>query len=131
MNWKRGLFRLWVLLSVLWIAAVVALGLAKPDSGWEVMRYCRPLTTEEIKDCDEKHGGAAWCKQSLCWEPSLTERAYDRAYDLRWYAATAIGVPLAILLFALAGRWVVGGSGAVEAQPSAIPHCPALTAPVS
>jgi hypothetical protein len=101
LNWTRGLFRLWVLLSVLWIAGVAALASRDP---WLVTSYTRAPTAEEIKDCNDKTPGP-WCKDSFVAEPT----ALERAYEIRWYGVGAFGAPIAVLLFGLAGRWVLAG----------------------
>ena len=101
LNWTRGLFRLWVLLSVLWIVGVTALAWSDP---WRVTAYGRAPTAEEVKGCNEKTPGP-WCKDWFVWEPTVQERAFH----LRWYGAAAFGVPFVVLLLGVSGRWVLAG----------------------
>src|SRR5438105_14785969 len=78
MNWRRGLFRLWILLSVLWVAGVVSLAWSDP---WRVSAFGRPPTVEEMKECNNATAkpspGAAVdqqpCGTWITWEPSAWE----------------------------------------------------------
>ena len=116
MNWTRGLFRLWILFSALWIVAVAVLALSQISLTKDVYRKA---DAEEIRKCIEREGlGLAWCekyggindlklRQTKKTTPELI-------YSAGPYIINALGVPVVMLLFCRwvffpIGRWIVFG----------------------
>lgn len=80
MNWRRGLFRVWILTSILWVASCPLL--ARPHA-WSV-------------DCVYPTSSILWCE------------AFGRSdlpRLLRWMAA----VPFALLMAGIAILWTIKG----------------------
>jgi hypothetical protein len=106
MNWSRGLFRFWVMLSVLWIVAVV-ITVALSNKTLIEWIYQRQ-NTEAVVNCVRvaQAGGSTgeFCKSAFSTGgvPVLTDEAYR-------YGVAALGVPIVVLLLGFGGRWVLTG----------------------
>jgi hypothetical protein len=100
MNWRRGLIRLWLVASVLWIAANMA-ALNTID------RICDPLHaySEEFKINEAKAAGY-----------SDDETAnYLRMRAIRRFAEIGISPPIGAIMLGAVGLWVTHG---FRRQPS-------------
>ena len=108
LNWIRGLFRLWVLLSVLWIIGISVLALSQISLYRKISRYMNP---DEIKIC-AKSNGLSNCEgpfhnfMTTHWDIVPVP---DSMFTARWYIIAALGVPIGALLLAPVGRWIVAG----------------------
>jgi hypothetical protein len=111
MNWLRGLFRLWAILSLLWIAAVIISG-AFSDSRFIGSReVLRAPTTEEIEICVRfAKSPSEWCKEPRPFGARV-QVIESEAYR---YGITALGVPVVVLLLGCGSRWVLTGFTEVD-----------------
>lgn len=100
MNWKRGLLRLWVIASVLWLLLAAA--------GVAVISYKEKpqeqhLTEEQLADCIMNEETSPWCKYAkvefvTVWEPPP------------WHILASLALaPLLLLGIGSAGYWVARG----------------------
>ena len=126
MNWKRGLLRLWLLLSISWILAVGVLAyqhfsapLIDLSTGWE-SRATRELAAQSaheaaVRQATEKEGAPAPLGSNGGWgvwvPPTFEEemlKVPNRDYAV-WYASLALIPPAALFGLFLALSWVAAG----------------------
>ncbi len=86
MNLMRGLFRLWILVSVLWVGF----------SGWRFWGSCMPGQDGEL-----------WCATGV--EDWVTRLKYFGLREAFHVAAFTLGLPLALFVIGLAAVWVGRG----------------------
>jgi hypothetical protein len=102
MNWRRGLLRLWLVLSLCWI---VALGVfAWEQAPWKAFRMAA---------CEEAGGNPIDCYDAERARPEAPVGLSDiAAVGKRWgkeLAVFALLPPLITLVLGLLGVWVVSG----------------------
>ncbi len=105
MNWRRGLFRIWLVFALVWALGVGAVATYR----W----YTDPwrVVGDEIVDC-KSHPG--WCVYLPSPPPSAgstDSQRFKEAWPLNVLKvlALAIMVPLVVLGTGLTVRWVVVG----------------------
>jgi hypothetical protein len=124
--WSRGFFRVWVLLSVVWIIGAIwienyppvqsgprsweeTLPLLKNVPGVKMERLsdCEPAAKQDprvdLQNCIEYFGAPPWERDRRIAEQSPTIWPY-----VRW-TAWAVVPPLALLFFGAAIGWVLRG----------------------
>lgn len=103
MNWKRGLLRLWLIVSLLWFLA--AGGIAVVVSSKQQQRGIRP-TAAEIEDCKKK--GPVPEFLSGCGDSRIE---YVTVWELPpWqFLAGIVVAPIVLLGFGAAGYWAAQG----------------------
>jgi hypothetical protein len=102
MNWRRGLFRLWLLLSVLWGAAVCAY----VYEAWWINPW-RVVSQTDI-DCLSPNPPGPWCN----YRPktfSFEQAAADLPRPLWVYVIAAVGLPAGSFAAALGIFWIMAG----------------------
>src|ERR1700676_2349765 len=98
----RGLFRLWLVLSALWVAGILW---AAWSNQWRVIAINRDPTAQEVADCEQAR---TWgCHDEIVEQ--LSPIRQFTGYTLPDNSATAFGVPALILALGLRVRWVVAG----------------------
>jgi hypothetical protein len=98
----RGLFRLWLVLSALWVAGVLLMAWS---SQWRVIAIDRDPTAQEIADCQNAR---TWGCHDKIVEQLSTIRQFV-SYTLPDNSATAFGVPAFVLVLGFCARWIVAG----------------------
>jgi hypothetical protein len=88
MNWRRGLFRLWIIGSVLWA------------TGYVVYFW---------RSCGYNQIGELWCPTG--YEDWIGHLSYFGLLDYGRHAAWAVGFPIIVLVIAAAFLWVFKGFG--------------------
>jgi len=86
MNWRRGLFRLWIIFSIIWIGY----------AGWDFSESCTRNASGELY-CPT--GYSDWIQQL-------------QYFGLAAYARLALrlfGVPMVLLIVGLAAWWIMIG----------------------
>ena len=111
MNWMRGLLRLWAVLSVIWVALVLAL-----TQPWNAFLFVPAVATEEVRADPENPfteylddpviAPAVSSEQANALNSARTRVAIDGATRV---ALAAIVPPGILLLLLMAGRWVALG----------------------
>ena len=96
-NWRRGLFRAWVLFTVVWLALVIAFGLVQPAPS-----DCRAQNSATPWVCDQEVGKAEV-------QPSQQGASWSEL------ALLAILIPGGIFLLGLGGIWTADGFRRSEA----------------
>jgi hypothetical protein len=101
MNWRRGLLRLWLVLSLGWI---VSIGVA-----WETGLPLLPSQDEALDDAALDACLEAKQTEGVQREPALLHcvRAITLPTAVREYGALALLPPLAVLVLGFLGVWVV------------------------
>ena len=99
MNWRRGLFRLWIAASILWVGAV----------GWSV--YDRVERARAESSCaTQRIANPALGNTSDCFSGDLTfDHLIPLSGLLSEYALIALGPVVGALVLGMAGIWVVTG----------------------
>lgn len=139
MNIRRGLIRLWVVSSAIWIAGVVAVAMHDPNmrdqgagDGWEdasgsapngpapafsIKRDAPPITFTPVAP----HGG--YDDDPLVPDPRTAAQPYPFTSAIWKYASVALGAPLALFVFGAGACWVaIGfGSDAAARLPESMP----------
>jgi hypothetical protein len=128
MNWKRGLLRLWLFLSISWVLAVGALAyehfsapLIDLSTGWE-SRAAREAAAQSageaaVREVKEKESPAESAARGG-WDPlvpptfeeEMLKFQNNREYAV-WYANFALIPPAALFGLGLALAWVGAGFG--------------------
>jgi hypothetical protein len=110
MNWRRGLFRLWIAGSFLWIAILSALAYVNWPA--EVMHTIPDFPSkEEIDACQAKQPDPKHFELE-CLKPTSGHIETSADYStIKNYGIAAIAVPLAFLAFGFGTKWVVAGFG--------------------
>jgi len=103
MNWRRGLFRLWLVVSLLWVGSVT----------WVIYDHERDRAYRDALDkaCmeDKKLQGAS---PFDCFDsPAAMFANLPRttSWLLKHYATWALLPPLVTLALGIAGRWILVG----------------------
>jgi hypothetical protein len=133
MNWTKGLFRLWILLSGVWIAVFLSISAIKWDEPPpKIESYYPPifrkLTQNEFLNCMSVLNNIDRCSKQFEYCEEDGEKNFETMRDrlrtvyctklipLPWYraeriifAGIAILSPLLVLLFGALARWVVLG----------------------
>jgi hypothetical protein len=111
-NWTRGLFRLWLVLSIFWIAGAVTLAwidqkLAFPE---------RNPTKEEIKKCNEQQyvgnymDGIYSCQRRYATYFNEDVSFQEMVFSVNGvYLLVVFGAPVAILSLGVMGVWILAG----------------------
>lgn len=110
LNWRRGLIRLWLALSVPWMAGSGAVFMDEIGQAYETVRSTASIETEE-KACGqelmEKDRRICELENELSRQAGHNlARARD---DLGAAAIWILGPPLAMGLFAALFAWIVRG----------------------
>jgi hypothetical protein len=107
MNWRRGLFRLWLALSLCWL---VWAGL----SAWQ-QEQTRQSRDRALHFCFSKQEAAGGniidCFGDETIYPPGAPPLDNTATAFGKYAAYALLPPLIVLAFGLLGTWVISGFG--------------------
>lgn len=93
MNWKRGLFRAWIVLTALWL------------TGWLAFAWLDPGIPSLMRDCEEARehtlkalGDAAVAQCVRTWEEKRTE-----------FLRNALVPPILLLIVGVLAHWIVRG----------------------
>jgi hypothetical protein len=111
-NWRRGFIRIWVVLSIVWIAGTGALAIYDwikySDYARETWAICK-MTPEQLK-------AAVWERESGCtnrWEfaPANVFAQFGgiATPDIPTQAAFTVVPPIALLIGGLSIGWMLGG----------------------
>lgn len=95
MNWKRGLLRVWLLLSAVWLVGIL---------GWlwsSRLYGLRDIQTGQVLNMI--------AFRTRPWESGWIEPNQFTALDFTSLALMMFGVPLLVLFVAWCGRWVSAG----------------------
>ena len=104
MNWSRGLFRCWLVLSVFWVVLVGA-----------IMHIDREVIT--LWDAPRLSALNEVVQDGSVSQPSL-ERASRLGKRIRKFAVVGLGVPAGVLVFGAAMLWAVRGFAARRRAPA-------------
>jgi hypothetical protein len=101
MNWSRGLFRLWLVASILWVALVAAIS-------WQDVRGYF-----ELRSAAQRLGPSA-TDPSTTTEIARAELMVLRQLDAKWSSVvfavgTGAGVPVVIFLIGAGVLWAFRG----------------------
>ena len=115
MNWKRGLVRLWIVSTVVWVALVGTY--LRADVHWNGYLQYRNVPTDLTDRERNASDLSASEKRRAEWKIEVRYRFDSDRRQLIRAAAIAGGPPFSILLLGLAFRWAVrgfrrGGGGA-------------------
>jgi len=102
-NWKRGAFRLWVLIAVIWIGS----------TAWIETRPSAPNSTDIFSDIPSPRSRQG-CEDAAKAEPRVNvEACVALAPEQNWRDAQKFALallpPLGVLIFGLAFCWVISG----------------------
>ena len=129
MNWRAGLFRIWVVVAVVWMAACAVFGFwvwrnsenvtytltnpsglkftvqaPKGTSESEVAYFVRNLDAVKKRQAECARDRGPWCDEAMA-----VEMTNDRSWVLTLIAVMAIGGPLVVFLLGLVCFWVASG----------------------
>src|SRR6266536_708226 len=110
-NWTRGFFRLWIVLSIFWIVGVAAWASTDPElalSRW-VLRGGSAADSECRDENNPNWLEKEWCKGNAHTFVKDRVPIQELAVAARWYEAAAICGPLSILLLGFVVRWIAIG----------------------
>ena len=118
MNWRRGLFRLWIVGTALFVLAVAFIGYSDIKAEFDAAARAPKLVTDPalIKQLD-----AAPPDETKPFDPDEFLRKYDPDYirhrpnpwaTLGVWASVALGVPLAVLALGSSLVWALSGFAA-------------------
>jgi hypothetical protein len=109
MNWRRGLFRLWIVASLCWVGLV----------GWYVYaeenaRLARVQKFEICRELEKVMGEQRDCTRHLAnlFEdivPDPSPSWTSRYWLIRPYASWALFPPLGVLIAGILGAWIFAG----------------------
>jgi hypothetical protein len=107
MSWSKGVFRIWAVLSVLWLLGI---GISAYERVW--------MPNSELHQANE----AKKATQDFCFKDSASNKSknpfdcFDTGYvpdntfvSYRPYITMAVGGPLSILGAWFAGLWIIAG----------------------
>ena len=129
MNVRRGLFRLWVLVTAIWLVGCIWFGATKwhwfeasrvyevADTNDEKYRVETPPDTpqDEIALFVEKSAGSKWLRKECekdrrgPWCDVVTSFKMPRQYFTWQYLTVSIGGPLSLLMVGSALYWAFSG----------------------
>ncbi len=105
MNWTRGLVRLWVLSSIVWLLVWVGLNVLESFNARN--RSARPLTETDIVKCMAENPGP-WCRYLR--RGIGTRVVVD---DLRWPSPSQLSLglipPIIVYAFGASLFWALSG----------------------
>ena len=104
MNWKRGLFRVWAVVSLLWL--LLAGGFAVALFSTQEQQTRQP-TFAEIARCELENPGP-WCSDPWAEFPRVEYATKWRVPPWQVWAGV-VAVPLLLLSFGATGYWVARG----------------------
>lgn len=96
MNWTKGLFRAWVVVSVIWVALVGVISVATWPAPWEL----DPIVKDLIPELEEAR------------EELQTENRYKILWHLGSTASAGVVPPILLLLFGWGLLWTARGFAA-------------------
>ncbi len=108
MNWRQGLFRLWLLFTVVWVLGVGAVATYEVYSDpWRPIR-------KQVTACQTPAKRGSWCDyQPKPGSGELSDAQvfglYEPPISITKTLILAFSIPAALLIAALAIRWVVSG----------------------
>jgi hypothetical protein len=99
LNWSRGLFRLWAVLTAAWLLAVAAAGLAQweQERRWEASPHAEHAET------------GPWLDYQLTPDQIKAEHLVSVRKNVIELSLMALIPPAALFLFGLVGLWVWRG----------------------
>ena len=101
MNWRRGLTRLWIGLSVLWVALIVVIFAMQDDDPAAIMWKSITIPCAAGTLNDEE--------MSFCYGGRAAQDVTDAYRKFDWFVVLALGGPLASLGVTFAGIWIARG----------------------
>lgn len=130
MNGWRGLFRLWILVTGIWLAGCLWFGATKwhwfesarfhevADANDEKYRVEIPpdADDEDVLEFVQKAAGSKWLRKQCAkdrrgpWCDVVTSLKMPRQYFSWQYLAVSIGVPLSLLMAGAAFYWPRSGT---------------------
>ncbi|QKC83960.1 hypothetical protein EB232_22290 [Mesorhizobium sp. NZP2077] len=97
MNWRRGLIRIWILSSAVWIGYIV----------WRLYSSCfEMLDLNGVRTGQELCSAEAWPHEGPNRVADILD--FEFAHWLGW-VSQALLPPLAVFLFAILVRWALNG----------------------
>jgi hypothetical protein len=111
MNWRRGLFRLWIVGSVLFVIVVASISYSGIKAEFDaVARAPKAVTDPKLIEQLEV---APW--DTKPFDPDEYLARFDRPNpwaSLGWVASIAVGIPLAALILGSSLVWAFSGFAA-------------------
>jgi len=115
MNWARGFFRLWLVLSVLWIALLVAMMRPDQEIAEYKMSYAKAesiarnlkLYSEDQTLAEKEPEVTLLAKKALLRQTDA--RIQRNEENLIQFVAIGLGFPGALLLIGASLFWAIGG----------------------
>jgi hypothetical protein len=114
MNFKRGLFRLWCVVSTLWFLLFGSLAIKDALTYLELKRDLAPFFAR-TESCDQWLDVAedATSENKGCYitetESAIHTRVRNALRSVEWELALALAVPLIILVLGSALYWAISG----------------------
>lgn len=113
MNWARGTFRVWLILSFTWLAVVCAVGQIWQPIGGLIALYTPPAWSEaSIIQAPAAQETSTSAETSPPWVKYQLQQEALKAASWRWLATIAgfgLVPPFILLLFGLSAFWAVRG----------------------
>jgi hypothetical protein len=101
MNWTRGLLRLWLVLSILWICAAGLAAIFVWNSDARLRASAAQLAEREAECGPDAPNRGPWCNYAD------VERAYPAPFLV--YTSFVLGPPIALFVLGWTGLWVARG----------------------
>jgi hypothetical protein len=103
MNWRAGMFRVWIVASILWIGAA-------SWAAYEKIAVPRQIAAQQQACADERKANTKLGNPFDCFDGAVMfDDLIPLGPQILRYAAIAIGPPLCILVFWFIGAWVAAG----------------------
>ena len=115
--WGRGFFRIWVLLSVVWIGGAIWIESNPPvqsgppppfDETLPYLKTVRGVKMDKLSDCEPAAKQDPRVDLQNCVEYFRDEQSQTMRRHVRW-TAWAVVPPLALLFFGAAIGWALRG----------------------
>jgi hypothetical protein len=125
MNWRRGLFRLWIVGTALFVIAVASLSYSGIKAEFEAavafkqFKQTGPRTFEFTSPEGKTHelSGPEGATAEQAWE-ILQQMGGHPWVSVGWSAAVAFGIPLVVLILGASLVWAFSGFAATTRRPN-------------